>query len=166
MSQNALLDERDEAVLDEWYLEHLRCMVAVPGIFSAQRFKTPTAGFPGSLAIYGVTSEQAFDNDYYRSFRGMGVLASRIDERQHHVDLFEGLAAAPHVGETEVLLLADRDAPLVTLQGIAFTWLECVGRDFSTPWRGIAVRPGESASGLGGGIAVYRPVTGRFKGAA
>ena len=49
MSQNSVLDARDEAAVDEWYLEHLRNMASVPGIFSAQRFKTSSAGFPRSL---------------------------------------------------------------------------------------------------------------------
>lgn len=164
MSQNALLDERDEALLDEWYLEHLRCMVSVPGIFSAQRFKTATPGFSASLALYSVTSEKAFDDPCYRSFRGMGVLVSRIDERKHHVNLFDGLDAAPVVADDDRLLLADRGLPQDELAGIVFTWLKCVGRDFSTPFRGIAVVAGARLSALGADVAVYRPVTSRFSG--
>ena len=34
MSQNSLLDERDEPALAAWYLWHLRAMSSVPGIFS------------------------------------------------------------------------------------------------------------------------------------
>lgn len=161
-SQNSLLDERNEPVLGPWYLEHLRNMSSVPGIFSAQRFKTTTPGFPRSVALYSVVSEQAFDNDFYRAIRGFGAMKPLIDERDHHVDLFEGLDAAPVVGDDERLLLADRAAPGGAIAGVAFTWLKCVGRDFSTPYRGIAVVAAREVPALDATVAVYRPVTERF----
>ena len=164
MSQNALLDERDEAALDEWYLEHLRAMSSVPGIHSAQRFKTSTPGFSRSLGMYSIGSEQAFDNPYYRSIRGMGDMASRIDERQHHVNLFAGLDAAPLVGDGDELLLLDAASPQADTGDIEFAWLECVGRDFSTPYRGIAVVAADRKRAFGNRVAVYRPVTGRYIG--
>lgn len=162
MSQNGLLDARDEAALDAWYLGHLRAMSSVPGIYSAQRFKTSTPGFPRSLALYSVTSEKAFDSDYYRSVKGMGVMASRMDESRHHVNLFEGLDAAPIVSDHERLLLADRNAPQGEIAGIAFSWLKCVARDFSTPCRGIAVVAPDRLSAPDPTIAVYSAVTDRF----
>ena len=164
MSQNGLLDERDEAALDEWYLDHLRCMSSVPGIYSAQRFKTSTPGFPRSLALYSVTSEKAFDSAYYRSFKGMGVMASRMDERQHHVNLFEGLDAAPVLSEGERLLLTDRDSPQGDIAGISISWLKCVARDFSTPYRGIAVVAADRLPAPDPTIAVYSAVTARLHG--
>ena len=162
MSQNSLLDERDAAAIDEWYLEHLRNMSSVPGIFSAQRFKTSTAGFPRSVALYSVVSEKAFDNPYYHGIKGFGAMASRIDEREHHVNLFEGLDEVPAVGDDECVLLADRAAPAGDIAGIAFTWLKCVGRDFSTPYSGIAIVAPDRLKSLDAAVAVYRPVTIRF----
>jgi hypothetical protein len=164
MSLNGLLDERDEAALDAWYLDHLRSMSSVPGIHSAQRFKTTTPGFPRSLALYSVTSEKAFDSAYYRSVKGMGVMASRMDERQHHVDLFEGLDAAPVVSDHERLLLADRNSPQGDIAGVAFSWLKCVARDFSTPYRGIAVVAADRLPAPDPTIAVYSAVTARLRG--
>ena len=164
MSRNGLLDERDEAALDAWYLDHLRSMSSVPGIYSAQRFKTSTPGFPRSLALYSVTSEKAFDSAYCRSVKGLGVMASRMDERQHHVNLFEGLDAAPVVGDGERLLLADRDSPQGDIAGIAFSWLKCVARDFSTPYRGIAVVAADRPPAPAPAIAVYSAVSVRFRG--
>jgi hypothetical protein len=164
MSQNQLLDERDAQAFDAWYLEHLRSMASVPGIYSAQRFKTSTPGFPRSLALYSVTSEQAFDTPYYRSVQGMGVMASRVDEGQHHVNLFEGLDAAPSVGEHERLLLADRPSRQGEIAGIAFTWLKCVARDFSTPYRGIAVVPADRLPATDATVAVYSSATARLSG--
>jgi len=164
MSQNSLLDESNEPVLAPWYLEHLRNMSSVPGIHSAQRFTTATPGFPRSVALYSVVSEEAFDNDFYRSIRGLGTIAPLMNEREHHVDLFEGLDAAPVVAADERLLLANRDAPGGDIAGVPFTWLKCVGRDFSTPYRGIAVVPAHSLPALDAAVAVYRPVTKRYPG--
>ena len=164
MSQNGLLDERDDAALDAWYLEHLRSMSSVPGIYSAQRFKTATPGFPRSLALYSVTSEKAFDSPYYRSIRGMGEMAGRIDERQHHVDLFEGLDAAPLVADAERLLIADRAAPAGDLGGVGYVWLKCVARDFTTPYRGVAVVSSQRLPAPDAAVGVYRPASARFTG--
>lgn len=162
MSQNSLLDERHEAALADWYVEHLRNMSSVPGIFSAQRFTTTTPGFPRSVALYSVVSEQAFDNDFYRGIRGFGAMKPLIDERDHHVDLFEGLDAAPVVGDDERLLLTDRKALGDAIAGVPFTWLKCVARDFSTPYRGIAVLAADRQPALDATVAVYRRVTGRY----
>lgn len=162
MSQNQLLDPRDEDAFDAWYLEHLRSMASVPGIYSAQRFKTSNQGFPGSLAIYSVTSEQAFDTDYYRSVQGMGVMATRVDERRHHVDLFDGVEA-PVVNENERLLLVNRALPH-DASGIAFTWFECVGRQFSTPYRGLAVVSADRIPRTDSTVALFTPATVRFRG--
>jgi hypothetical protein len=164
MSQNSLLDGNNVAVLADWYLEHLRNMSSVPGIFSAQRFKTMSGGYPRSVALYSVVSEQAFDSDLYRGIAGFGAMKPLIDERDHHVDLFEGLDAAPVVGDDERLLLADRKGPGGAIAGIPFTWLKCVARDFSTPYRGIAVLAADKVPALDATVAVYRPVTKRYLG--
>ena len=89
-------------------------------------------------------------------------MASRIDQRDHHVDLFAGLDAAPVVRDDDRILLADRNAPEGAIAGIAFTWLKCAGRDFSTPYRGIAIVAADRLPALDATVAVYRPVTKRF----
>jgi hypothetical protein len=66
------------------------------------------------------------------------------------------------VGDDECVLLADRAAPAGNIAGIAFTWLKCVGRDFSTPYRGIAIVAPDRLKSLDAAVAVYRPVTIRF----
>lgn len=164
MSQNSLLDEGRDPELDAWYIEHLTNMSSVPGIFSAQRFKTATAGFPRTVALYSVVSERAFDHPFYKKIKGFGVLTPYINEREHHVDLFEGLDAAPIADDADRLLLANRDRPKGPIAGIPFIWLKCVGRDFSTPHRGIAVVSADHVPVLDDSVAVYRPVTIRFEG--
>ena len=126
--------------------------------------RTATPGFPRSLALYSVTSEKAFDSPYYRSIRGMGEMAGRIDERQHHVNLFEGLDAAPVVGDGERLLVADRAAPAGDIGGVSTVWLKCVARDFSTPYRGVAVVSAERVPAVDASVAVYHPASARFIG--
>ena len=44
-SQSGLIDADRDADWDVWYIEHLRVMVSVSGIESAQRFKTTTPGY-------------------------------------------------------------------------------------------------------------------------
>ena len=94
----------------------------------------------------------------------MGVMASRMDERQHHVDLFEGLDAAPAVSDHERLLTADRSSPQGDIADIAYSWLKCVARDFSTPYRGIAVVAAGRLPAPDPTIAVYSAVSVRFRG--
>jgi hypothetical protein len=161
-SQSGLIDPAREAAWDAWYLEHLRIMVTVPGIGSAQRFKTAAPGHSPSLAMYSIASPDVFVDPYYQRVRGMGEFLPLIDRRYYRRNLFAGLDAAPRVGDDSVLLVADRDRPS-EIAGIALIWLEAVGLDRSTPYRGIAIVERTAADGLArGDVAVYRPVTMRM----
>ena len=165
MSQSGITDPARAAAWDAWYVEHLRIMVSVPGIATAQRFVTAAAGSPPSLALYTVPGPGVFDDPYYRSVRGMGEWLDLIDREHYHRNLFDGLAAAPAVAPDERLILADRAAPDSELADLALTWLTCVGIDRSTPVRGIAVAPAAAAARLERRrVAVYRPVTGVVRG--
>ena len=137
MSQSGLTDPLRLADWDRWYVEHLRVMRTVPGITSAQRFTSETAGYPPSLAIYSVASEAVFHDPYYLSVRGMGDWKPLIDPRFYHRNLFDGLDAAPFVPDDGLLVIADRMHPDPSLTPM--TWLKAVGLDLSTPFRGIAV---------------------------
>ena len=166
ISQTGVTDNARAAQLDQWYLEHLRIMASVPGISSAQRFKTDTPGFPPSLAIYSVASPAVFDDQYYLSVRGMGEWLPLIDRRYYRRNLFEGLEHAPLVADDACLLVADRAQPQGTIAGIEFIWLKSVGLDRSTPYRGIAVVAAAQLPSLDATVAVYRPVTPRMTGTA
>jgi hypothetical protein len=172
MSQSGITDAARESDWDRWYVEHLQIMVTVPGVTSAQRFKTASGGFPRSLALYSIASPGVFSDPYYQSIRGMGEWLQLIDRRYYRRNLFDGLDRAPSIGDDQVLLIADREHPEPELAGAEWAWLECVGIDRSTPYRGVAVadasaaRQTRGASGSndaggtsGGGIALYRPVT-------
>lgn len=161
MSQSGLSDPGREPEWDAWYVEHLRVMVTVPGIGSAQRFKTESPGSSPSLAMYSIASADVFADPYYQRVRGMGAWLPLIDTRHYRRNLFSGLETAPDVPDDRALVVVDRQHP-AELPGIALTWLETVGLDRSTPHRGIAVVTGADAEAIGGpGVGVYRPVTAR-----
>lgn len=163
MSQSGLADAARERDWDAWYAEHLRIMMTVPGISSAQRFKTESRDYSPSLAMYTIASAAVFQDPYYQSVRGMGDWRPLIQKEHHHRNLFEGLDAAPDVAEDSVLIVADRDRPGPGPQGVTLTWLKTVGIDLSTPYRGIAVvrRAAVASLTAAGSIGVYRPVTQR-----
>jgi hypothetical protein len=161
MSQSGLLDGARGREWDAWYLEHLRVMVTVRGISSAQRFKTDSPGHPPSLAMYSIASADVFADPYYQRVRGMGEWQPLIDGRHYRRNLFSGRETAPDVPEEGALVVVDRQQP-AELPGIALTWLETVGLDRSTPYRGIAVVTRADAEAIAGpGVGVYRPVTAR-----
>ena len=162
MSESGLTDTTRAIDWDRWYVDHLDLMVSVPGISSAQRFKTLTAGHPPSLAMYSVVSANVFQDPYYLSVRGMGEWLPLIDRRYYRRNLFEGADRTPEVAEDRLLLVADRTQPEPGLAGVEWTWLECVGIDRSTPYRGISVVGDAQARGAEAhAIAVYRPATPR-----
>ena len=162
ISQSGITDNSRAADWDAWYLEHLRIMATVPGVSSAQRFKTDTPGSSPSLAIYSVTSADVFKDPYYLSVRGMGEWLTLIDRRYYKRNLFSGLEHAPLVAENACMLVADRERPEGAIAGIAFTWLKCEAIDFSTPYRGLAVTRVNTLPVLDDSIAVYRPASPRM----
>ena len=159
-----MIDATRAADWDAWYLEHLRIMATVPGISSAQRFKTGTPGFAPSLAIYSVASADVFKDPYYLSVRGMGEWNALIDTRYYNRNLFAGLDHAPYVAEDARMLVADRESAAGSIAGIEFTWLKCVGIDYSTPYRGLAVVAATALPELPATVAVYRPASPRMSG--
>lgn len=163
MSQSGLTDARREAEWDRWYVKHLEIMVSVPGISSAQRFETTTAGHPPSLAMYSVASPDVFQDAHYLRVRGMGEWLALINRRYYRRNLFGGLDDAPRVAPGEVLLVADRNIPEPDLGGVIWNWLECVAIDLSTPYRGIAVIDERDIASLPlAHVAIYKPVTTRY----
>ncbi|SRR6266545_6281972 len=166
-SESGLTDPGRIPEWDEWYLGHLAAMIAVPGVSSAQRFRALDAGPPPSLAMYSVASSAVFDSDIYLRTRGMGPFVAAVDERLHRRNLFDGLAVAPEVPMTAILMVADRTEPGLSRDGLI--WLRAVGLDRSTAYRRIAVFPDvagarAAAASLGGAVALYAPMTERLKG--
>ncbi len=162
ISQSGLLDNSRAADWDVWYLEHLRLMASVPGVSSAQRFKTDNPMSSPSLAIYSFVSADVFQDPYYQSVRGLGEFLPLIDKRWYKRNLFSGLDHAPVVGEAQCMLVADRERPQGAIGGVEFTWLKCEAIDHSTPYRGIAVVDTNKVPAFDATIAVYRPASPRM----
>ena len=74
MSQSGLTDLTREKEWDAWYVEHLRIMLTVPGIASAQRLKTESPGYSPSLAMYTVASAEVFRDPYYLELLSRGLV--------------------------------------------------------------------------------------------
>ena len=160
MSQSGITDSSRAVDWDAWYVEHLRIMLSVPGVASAQRFLTDSPGYSPSLAMYTMPGPEVFDDPYYRSVRGMGEWADLIDRRYYHRNLFAGLDRAPPVAAGQRLIVADREQADAALAELALAWLKCVAIDHSTPLRGIAVLDAAAADRLRArDLAVYMPVT-------
>lgn len=157
MSQSGLIDAGRSADWDRWYIDHLRIMLSVPGVNSTQRFKCATPGHPPSLAMYSIVSGEVFQDPYYLSVRGMGEWLTLIDRQWYRRNLFDGLAVAPRVGWNEALLVCDSASPRSAPQGVSVQWLQCVGIDRSTPYRGIAVVA--AGAPVPPGYALYQPAT-------
>jgi hypothetical protein len=162
ISQSGITDATRAADWDAWYLEHLRIMATVPGVSSAQRFKTDTPGSSPSLAIYSVASADVFKDPYYLSVRGMGEWLALIDRRYYKRNLFSGLDRAPQVADGAVMLVADRERAEGAIAGVAFTWLKCEAIDHSTPYRGLAIVDASALPALDVTVAVYRPASPRM----
>ena len=164
MSQSGITDPSREADWDAWYFKHLEIMATVPGISSAQRFRTTSAGHSPSLAMYSVASAEVFQDPYYLSVRGMGEWLPLIDKRWYKRNLFDGAKVAPAVNAGQCLLVADRDRPENGLTDVDWLWLECAGIDRSTPYRGIAVvsRDAAERARKHEGIGVYEPASERY----
>ena len=157
MSQTGLTDARRATDWDAWYVEHLRIMLTVPGISSAQRFVTDTPDYSPSLAMYTIAGADVFDDPYYRSVRGLGEWLPLVDRRYYQRNLFTGLDHASAVAANAFLIVADRPHEDAALADLALTWLTCTGLDRSTALRGIAVV--DAAPRPRSGVAIYRPVT-------
>ena len=160
MSQSGLTDASRAVEWDAWYVEHLNIMLTVPGVSSAQRFVTDTAGYSPSLAMYTMAGPEIFDDPYYLSVRGMGEWLPLIDRRYYQRNLFAGLDRAPPVAVDARLIVADREREDAALADLGMKWLTSIAADRSTPVRGIAVLDAAAAAGIRGReLAVYRPAT-------
>jgi hypothetical protein len=103
-----------------------------------------------------------FDDPHYLGVRGFRDWQRLIDPRFYRRNLFDGLERAPDVAQDERLLVADRDRPGEEVFGVSLVWLESVGLDRSTPFRGLAVVAAADVPALDRTVPVYRPVTPRI----
>lgn len=140
-------------------------LMAVQGFTAAQRFKGINDPLAPSIAVYSVTSADVLtSDDYFKNAKGGNLGSPRWKPRLKYWlrNLYSGMDRQPAVPMDSVLVVLDAQSPGATLGDIAFTWIECVGLDKTTPYRGMAVVPRAQAEAwfkdTRPGLQIYRPL--------
>jgi hypothetical protein len=164
MVDHIFSDAASEPEWHAWYAEYALRLLAVPGIYSAQRFKAIGHTPPRYLAMYSIESEAVYSSEPYRNMGGGGSQSARF----HHAydvwtrNLFEGADRAPKLSADQKLLVWDRPQPET---GGALTsravWLHAVGLHRTTPYRAVVVLAAAEAVPLAQptGSFLYEPFT-------
>ena len=156
-----------EAEWNQWSSEMkpVPMLMAVQGFTSAQRFKGLNDEKAPSIAVYSIVSADVLtSDDYFKNAKGGNLGSPRWKPRLKYWNrnLFDGLDQAPAVPMDSILVTMDADRPDAKLGDVRFTWLECVGLDRTTPYRGIAVLSRAQAEPYmkdrRPGLLVYKPL--------
>lgn len=166
MVDHVYMDPTTEGEWHEWYAGHIRDLLSVPGLSTAQRFKAIGVTPSRFLAMYTIESAAVYDSPAYKQgvHRG-GSDRARFHERYKSMirNLLDGAACAPKVADNEFVFTLDADAPDHKLAS-AFDnlrWLNSVPPHRSTKYRALAVldeKGAESAQKINGGF-VYAAIT-------
>jgi hypothetical protein len=124
----------------DWYMQHIRVLLMVPGFRASQRFEAVVDNPSPYLALHEVASAELFQGEAYRNRGGPGSVGEwRLLQTNWHRNLLDGLGETPEVPSDGYLLLL-RDALDVKLPaGIAVDWLRGVGLDGTVKECGLAV---------------------------
>jgi hypothetical protein len=113
--------EREQA-WNEWYAEHIKVLLGVPGFIAAQRFRSP--GTPDErpyLAMYEVAGPEVFTSDAYLGIWGFDEWRPQIDNWTR--DIFDPLDAGgidfatPASGRLWAGFLSGEEAAVSRAQG-------------------------------------------------
>lgn len=155
-----------EAEWNQWYSAHLRTLLSVPGIETAQRLEAVNDVRRRYIAIYTVASAEVFTSPDYAAIGGGGVASAQwkafIDRRR---TLFAGIDRVPAISAGHRLVLADNPAAPVDQEDVLFVPLRAAALDRDPARREMAVANAADVERLGlaerPGWAVYRPRGGR-----
>ena len=159
-------EARDTNRLAEWNRYYdgpkLDTLLSLPGFLGSQRFCCTHETAAPYLALHSVRDAQVFDEHYAQNggggFEGWD---GAIDNWSR--DLFDGLDAAPAVGDDDYLVITDDPATAAALTGVEFAWLDSAGLDQSVRRRALAVLPSEDGEDLvdfrPAALRLYRPIT-------
>jgi hypothetical protein len=159
-------DPVSEPEWDEWYKLHLRSMITVPGILTAQRFRASGDAPYRYLAAYAVSSIDVFSSDAYRSNGGAGRASLRwknyISRRRV---AYSGIDWLPEVSDETAVLLGDGTGK-ADLKDVLLAAIERVGLDEVASPRQYAIVSEEIIDAIGPltgtGLSVYRPISQRY----
>jgi hypothetical protein len=126
----------------DWYMEHIKVLLTVPGFRASQRFEAVVDNPSPYLALHEVASAEMFQSEAYRNRGGPTSVGEwRSLQTNWHRNLLDGLDDTPEVPSDAYLLLL-RDARDVILPtGIRVDWLPGVGLDGTIKECGLAVLP-------------------------
>jgi hypothetical protein len=157
-------DPKTESKWNEYYGEHLRKLLSVPGFLSAQRFKAIGEEPSRFLAVYTVESAAVYDSARYKMIGGIGGGGSqdfRANYQSRTRNLFDGMIIAPKINEDQTIFVRDYDeVDLALTKWIGpIYWLRAAGLQMTTNYRAFAVlrQPSQASEDQGG--FTYRPFT-------
>jgi hypothetical protein len=162
MVEMALIDLARRAEWDNWYLGHMKRLLAIPGIQATQRFEALAPHASPFVALHQVTGPEVFTSVTYRAKAGPGG-TGEWRERMHnwHRNVLAGIEQTPDVPLDGALVVVEDGAGVP----IPVRWTEAVGLDRSVARRGFAVvasrADAQAMIGLPG-VRVCRPLTPRL----
>ena len=138
-----------EADWNVWYQQNVANLMTVPGFASAQRFKVENTSPPRYMAMYTVTTLQAFECQEYRNVGGGGNASVRFRPAYKYWrrSLWDTPRPAPAAAADQTLAVVDRAEP--TDSGFEWmkqlvppkSWLLMAGLAELPGFRGLAVAP-------------------------
>jgi len=124
----------------DWYMEHIKVLLTVPGFRASQRFEAVVDNASPYLALHEVASAAMFESEAYRNRGGPTSVGEwRSLQTNWHRNLLDEMDETPEVPLDAYLLLL-RDARDVVLPAaIRVDWLRGVGLDGTIKECGLAV---------------------------
>ncbi|MBI2226864.1 MAG: hypothetical protein HYU44_18375 [Betaproteobacteria bacterium] len=135
------MDLPHPSLLDEWhrwYNEHLRMLLSIPGILSAQRFQSIAPGASPFVAIYTIAGADVMTSPAYRAKAGPKS-PGRWSElmTNWYRNVLDGLERAPEVPRGGWLAIMDRRTASAPPLPEGFIALRPVALDCSIVERGL-----------------------------
>jgi hypothetical protein len=131
----------------DWYMEHIKVLLTVPGFRASQRFEAVVDNASPYLALHEVASAAMFESEAYRNRGGPTSVGEwRSLQTNWHRNLLDGLDETPEVPPNAYLLLLRNARNAVLPTGIAVDWLRGVGLDGTIKECGLAVLPDAGAA--------------------
>jgi len=162
------LDLPHPALLDEWqawYGEHLRVLLSIPGILSAQRFRSITPSASPFVAIYTIAGADVMTSPAYRAQAGPKS-PGRWSElmTNWYRNVLDGLDCAPEVPPGGWLAIMDRRTAAAPPLPQGFIALRPVALDCSIVERGLmfgceGISPPAAREEQGGLLRICNPIT-------
>jgi len=154
----------------DWYMQHIRVLLTVPGFRASQRFEAVVDNPSPYLALHEVASADLFQSEAYRNRGGPASVGEwRSLQTNWHRNLLDGLDETPEVPTTAYLLLLRDARDLVLPAEVAVDWLRGAGLDGTVKECGLAVLPDTGGvldlAHRDQRVRLFRPISEKVQGA-